>query len=326
MSEVDCSVQGDNRRLTFAVFIGFLGLCLAAFMIGLLFMLYIGITSLSVNSPAAGYLGTLGDFIGGLLNPIVGLASIGLLAVTLMQNQRALKISADELVETRKELKRQAKASEGLLSIESDRDLLNSCFKDIEFYRLEIEKIKGSYKKYYLAGLLGEPTVIARNSEPDEYSEVYLVHSKATKTRNDFYRCFLSLTTYIELMLDTVENLPPQQASGIAEVLSLERILTDIHEDVRLLLINVPNSDGTISEHTFDEWCEKQLEGDKGRPNYRVHEQCVRFRRGLKRARKVKAKLTAEYKSHGATSRSFRRQMLKSNIFALAESNPERLQ
>jgi len=73
-----------------------------------------------------GDLGTLGDFVGGLLNPFLTFISIGFIAFTLYQNSSALKLSAKELELTREEMSliriehaKTAAAQEGLFTLES---------------------------------------------------------------------------------------------------------------------------------------------------------------------------------------------------------------
>lgn len=62
--------------------------------------------------------GQLGDYLGGVLNPIIGLITICLLTVSLRQNQIALRQTREELKETRKAIQQagsiQVKTEEAL--------------------------------------------------------------------------------------------------------------------------------------------------------------------------------------------------------------------
>lgn len=109
---------------------GFSGI-LAAAAIGLLVALvvvlsfalfYLEFTGLSIadGENPSGYLGTLGDFIGGVLNPIAAVLSVGLLAYTLHQNSMALKMSRTELQLTRQELQRQADSLKDSATIQKE--------------------------------------------------------------------------------------------------------------------------------------------------------------------------------------------------------------
>ncbi|MDP2548067.1 hypothetical protein [Oceanobacter sp. 4_MG-2023] len=62
--------------------------------------------------------GALGDFFGGILNPIVGVAGLILLIETLKQNSEALKISSDELAMTREELAETKRVQQGMAETE----------------------------------------------------------------------------------------------------------------------------------------------------------------------------------------------------------------
>lgn len=108
--------------------VGFSGILAAAatgLLAGLVVVLsaalfYLEFTGLTVDSVASGYLGTLGDFVGGILNPIAAVLSVGLLAYTLRQNSVALKMSRDELQLTRQELEKQANSLKDSARIQRD--------------------------------------------------------------------------------------------------------------------------------------------------------------------------------------------------------------
>lgn len=78
--------------------------------------------------------GAFGDFIGGSFNPVAGLITIVLLVITLSQNARALQLTRDELIETRKQIElgvRTQEKNETLLqqqlSYTSQEKDLNTC-------------------------------------------------------------------------------------------------------------------------------------------------------------------------------------------------------
>lgn len=102
-----------------------------------------------------GDLGTLGDFVGGLLNPFLTFISIGFIAYTLLQNSDALKISSDELKLTREEMElarvehaKSAKAHEKLVLIERDTVNAHARMASAEFIGRELDvRIESLEKK-----------------------------------------------------------------------------------------------------------------------------------------------------------------------------------
>lgn len=90
-------------------------------------------------STEAGDWGAFGDYFGGILNPIVGMATLVLVAITLKltrealaQNEKALKMSAEELKLTRKELKEASAAQKELASIERENLQNTRLIRDYE--------------------------------------------------------------------------------------------------------------------------------------------------------------------------------------------------
>ncbi|MDX1536381.1 hypothetical protein [Arsukibacterium sp.] len=80
--------------------------------------------------------GQLGDFFGGILNPIIGLAGILLLAFTLRQNQIALRMTAEELAQSRVQLSYSADA----LQKQESHMKLESAERTVVYICNEIEK------------------------------------------------------------------------------------------------------------------------------------------------------------------------------------------
>lgn len=56
--------------------------------------------------------GVVGDFVGGLSNPIISTMTFMALIFTILQNQKVLKLTEEELAETRKEIEMTRKANE----------------------------------------------------------------------------------------------------------------------------------------------------------------------------------------------------------------------
>jgi hypothetical protein len=75
--------------------------------------------TLPADETAFGTLGALGDFVGGLFNPLMAGAGLVFFIMTLRQNEKALRMSADELRLTRNELKGSSAAQKKIADIES---------------------------------------------------------------------------------------------------------------------------------------------------------------------------------------------------------------
>jgi hypothetical protein len=95
--------------------------------------------------------GAFGDFIGGILNPVI--AGVGLIFFisTLKQNERALNISADELRLTRKELKRSTDAQSSMAQSSHDQfqntlaiRKMNEITKSHDFFHASLLKLLNS--------------------------------------------------------------------------------------------------------------------------------------------------------------------------------------
>lgn len=61
---------------------------------------------------AAEYMGTIGDFIGGISNPFISSLTFFALIMTILQNQRVLQVNEAELKETRREIELTREANE----------------------------------------------------------------------------------------------------------------------------------------------------------------------------------------------------------------------
>lgn len=85
-----------------------------------------------VNAGIAASWGGFGDYIGGIMNPIV--AGLGLIffIITLKQNEKALKMSAEELRLTRKELREASAAQRELAEIERENLDTSKFMRDYE--------------------------------------------------------------------------------------------------------------------------------------------------------------------------------------------------
>lgn len=112
-------------------------------------------------SSASGDWGTFGDFLGGVLNPIVGLINMAFVMLTLRQNHKALNQNAEEIRLATSEAKQAREAQQGMLGIEkqnlSDRnDLLKveSLKKELDVRLSNLEK-ELARKQIYGDGTVG---------------------------------------------------------------------------------------------------------------------------------------------------------------------------
>ena len=93
--------------------------------------------------------GVLGDFFGGVLNPIFGFSTLILLILTLQQNQEALrqskealKINNEELELTRKELADSSKALNAQVKIQRQQSIEDSFFNLLSFHQNLLQSIE----------------------------------------------------------------------------------------------------------------------------------------------------------------------------------------
>lgn len=137
-------VQIDRPAAAFSMVVG---LCIALSVIGALALFYFDVTGYVSDSASAGYLGTLGDFIGGILNPIFAGAGLLLLLLTLKQNERALS-QAEQMIE-----QGQAVIEQNAAELRASRDELEQSRKaqqelaEIEAKNLERNRIAARIKE-----------------------------------------------------------------------------------------------------------------------------------------------------------------------------------
>lgn len=137
----------DKGRLSslFPVFL--IGIVLLAFAFGCyLYLTYTDSFNLllpegdDINAKRSNW-GALGDFFGGLLNPVLTFFSLVILAVTLWFNQVELSLSREELAETRKEVARSSDA----LSAQSDslqlQNFESTFFHLLNLYHSSVESL-----------------------------------------------------------------------------------------------------------------------------------------------------------------------------------------
>lgn len=111
-------------------------------------------TGLGFEISTAGDMGAIGDFFGGLLNPIFALIGLFALLATIKIQSKALNVSSEELINSRKELAltrreigKATKAQEEQSSSLKLQNFENTFFKMIDVYNsiifdLELEKLQ----------------------------------------------------------------------------------------------------------------------------------------------------------------------------------------
>ncbi|PPC77939.1 hypothetical protein C4K68_07790 [Pokkaliibacter plantistimulans] len=145
---------------------------LIAVAVGLVMLLVIGIYFSKAGLPNAsdadlrGELGTLGDFFGGVLNPILSFVSIVLLLITLKQTQKSLglsertleqtkqqlSLSQKEMELTRLEMRETTKAQREVEKTQRSQKFENSFFSLVAAHDVLLQNV---YKAYCLEKLLG---------------------------------------------------------------------------------------------------------------------------------------------------------------------------
>lgn len=119
------------------------------FSVGTLVIVYLSNFALNMPSTSPEQWGQMGDFFGGMLNPVFAFASFIALIYTIRLQSSELQLSRQELSETRQELKRSATAQENsgkaladqLAAIEHQK-FENRFFKLIEMLNTEYQRVQ----------------------------------------------------------------------------------------------------------------------------------------------------------------------------------------
>jgi hypothetical protein len=119
------------------------------FSVGTLVIIYLSNFALKLPSDSPEQWGQMGDFFGGMLNPVLAFASFIALLYTIRLQSSELQLSRQELSETRQELKRSANAQENsvrafadqLAAIEHQK-FENRFFKLIEMLNTEYQRVQ----------------------------------------------------------------------------------------------------------------------------------------------------------------------------------------
>jgi uncharacterized membrane protein len=122
------------------------------FSVGTLVIIYISNFAMNMPSTSPEQWGQMGDFFGGMLNPVFAFASFIALIYTIRLQSSELQLSRQELSETRQELKRSANAQENsgkaladqLAAIEHQK-FENRFFKLIEMLNTEYQRVQGRH-------------------------------------------------------------------------------------------------------------------------------------------------------------------------------------
>ena len=171
----------------------------AAILIAGNFFWFFGLNDQSVSNKVSDW-GAFGDFIGGLLNPAV--AGIGLIFFikTLKQNEEALRMSAEELAETRFELERSTEAQSSMAQSSHDQ------FQNTLAIR-KMDEITKSHDFFHasLLKLLNSVQIDIRFSE--ERKESLSVESAMLSMYSKRKKCLIIPKTSRENLLETFSDL-----------------------------------------------------------------------------------------------------------------------
>lgn len=126
----------------------------------ILFIAYFGYFAWHLNLPPGGpdSWGDFGDFIGGLMNPVVGIFTIILLVNTLKSQQQAIDIQKNDLKEQRDEAARSTKALDAQFRAVQTQSFEQTLFKWFDSYKQSLNEIRTikkdeTGKEYILTGL-----------------------------------------------------------------------------------------------------------------------------------------------------------------------------
>ncbi len=159
--------------------------------IGILVILYYKAIWLPgfTDHPAA--YGQMGDFFGGLLNPVLAFASFMALLYTIQIQSKQLEISANELKETKEEIAASRKAQEDLSNTQLTQLFENNFFSQMNY----IAGIKESFRKHQQDQVHAVSDLVA-NENPITLS-IDMVVSNSPQARM-YYSTVLELLRYVD--------------------------------------------------------------------------------------------------------------------------------
>ncbi len=135
--------------------------------------------------------GQMGDFFGGLLNPVLAFASFMALLYTIQIQSKQLEISANELKETKEEIAASRKAQEDLSNTQQTQLFENNFFSQMNY----IAGIKESFRKHQQDQVHAVSDLVA-NENPITLS-IDMVVSNSPQARM-YYSTVLELLRYVD--------------------------------------------------------------------------------------------------------------------------------
>ena len=144
---------------------------------------------------AGSYFGQFGDFVGGLMNPLLAFATTALLIYTIIQNQKMIRQNDKVIRDSRKELKlsrKELKRSRKIFQLELDNAELKTGFEIIKMITDEGNK------------LLDKPCIPVSNNEVISHRKAIYFMSEGkygrTKTRILLLNLYKSMDRIVTLM------------------------------------------------------------------------------------------------------------------------------
>jgi hypothetical protein len=238
-------VKGNNKFI--GLFIGSVALA-AIIILGGYWKHFFGDLGYELSNKPGDW-GAFGDYFGGILNPIVGIATLVLIAITLqltrkalIQNEKALKQAqialeqgekvirqnADELKASRDELKESRIAQQRLADIEAENLKQNSLERKLKHLTL----IESSLINEWQENL--KLHIQLKRDHPDRFSISKLIES------------YENSDTYIGLRSDNIVRVAPTINIMLDYAMKLCRIFTEL--DAVALALDIPLISSTRGE------------------------------------------------------------------------------
>ncbi len=164
------------------------------------------------------YYGTLGDFMGGLMNPILSFITVVFLLITIRQNQATIKINSEELKLTRKELNHSQKAL--------TKDALTNSLK----FHFEIIELIGNQMK-------SESTKNIFSEDMTKFSFIEQIMKKDPIDGYDEYR--------IQIMQESITH----GEAGFDTFFEIIQVYETFLDSVKIIISHLPSFGNYFRQH-----------------------------------------------------------------------------
>ncbi|MGR5239300.1 hypothetical protein ACPV36_00175 [Photobacterium damselae] len=136
--------------------------------------------------------GTIGDYLGGILNPIISAAALFYLIKAYLSQKKELEETKSALEETSKNNQKIAENQSALVQIQNDQKLISHSLKEIEIFKMKIDLL---YKElsFFQQEMANAAMVISQKGRVYGYADKYKKNENIHHSSDEYdnYREFL---------------------------------------------------------------------------------------------------------------------------------------